>query len=89
VTYHVDWTPTAQNELAAIWNAAQDRAAVTAASDEIDRLLARDAPALGEARADNFRVYLHPPLGVDFQVFPAERRALVVRVWRVRRPARP
>jgi plasmid stabilization system protein ParE len=82
VTYDVDWQPSALNELAAIWNAAPDRRRVSAAADEIDRLLVRDAAGLGESREENFRVFLLQPLGVEFQVFDAERRALVVRVWR-------
>ncbi len=38
--YTVIWTQAALNKLAGIWNDDEDRGAVSAASDEIDRLLA-------------------------------------------------
>jgi hypothetical protein len=86
VSYQVVWQEDAEEELAAIWNAALDREDVTLAADEIDRLLKRDAARLGESREDNFRVFLLEPLGVEFQVFEDQRRALVVRVWRFTLP---
>jgi plasmid stabilization system protein ParE len=86
VKYDVDWKPAALAELAAIWNGATDRNDVSAASDEIDRLLERSADQLGESREKDFRVFLLKPLGVEFQVLEAQRQALVVRVWRFRLP---
>jgi plasmid stabilization system protein ParE len=82
VSYEVVWNEDAEEELAAIWNAAVDRDRVTAATDEIDRRLKRDAASLGESREDNFRVFVLEPIGVEFEVFDAPPRALVVRVWR-------
>jgi plasmid stabilization system protein ParE len=38
----VDWTDDALDMLADIWSQATNRSAVTAASNQIDRLLARD-----------------------------------------------
>jgi hypothetical protein len=82
VSYQVVWQQDAEDDLTTIWNDAPDRGYVAAVADEIERLLKRDAASLGESREENFRVFLFEPLGVEFQVFEAERRALVVRVWR-------
>ena len=82
MSYEVVWKEDAEEELAAIWNAALDRDAVTAATDEIDRRLKQKAASLGESREENFRVFVLKPIGVEFQVFDTPRRALVVRVWR-------
>jgi hypothetical protein len=82
VSYEVVWKEDAEEELAAIWNVTVDREAVTAATDEIDRRLKRDAAFLGESREESFRVFVIEPIGVEFQVFDAPPRVLVVRVWR-------
>ena len=81
MSYEVVWNEDAEEELAAIWNVAVDREAVTTATDEIDRRLKRSAASLGESREENFRVFVLEPIGVKFQVFDAPPRALVVRVW--------
>ena len=43
--YTVTWTPSAEQDLAALWNAAPDRQAVADAADEIDTSLARPVRA--------------------------------------------
>ena len=43
MSYTVVWKPAAEQELARLWTDADDRSAVTAADDEIDRLL-KSAP---------------------------------------------
>jgi hypothetical protein len=40
--YTVSWLDSAHDELARIWMAAEDKEAVRAAADEIDRILAID-----------------------------------------------
>jgi hypothetical protein len=57
VSYDVTWQPAALSVLAALWNAAADKAAVTAAADEIDRQLARAAATCGESREEDIRVH--------------------------------
>ena len=59
----VVWKPSAQQHLAAVWLAAADRASVTAAANEFDRLLATNPENLGQVRFDTVRTLLVPPLG--------------------------
>jgi len=47
--YTVIWQPHAEQKLAAIWNDAVNRQAVTAAADWIDAALENDAHLLGES----------------------------------------
>jgi plasmid stabilization system protein ParE len=79
--YHVIWQPHAKDQLATIWNAAHDRRTVTAAADELDRLLADDSLDLGESRAGNDRIAFVPPLGATFRVDERRRTVRVGRVW--------
>jgi len=46
--FTVVWKPTAQDDLARLWLSAVDRAAVTDASEDIDRVLAWDPDELVE-----------------------------------------
>jgi plasmid stabilization system protein ParE len=80
--YTVVWQPLAKSQLAAIWNAAADRRAVTAAANELDRLLATDPMEVGESRSGDMRVEFVPPLGANFRVYEADRNVRVGRVWR-------
>lgn len=41
MSYSVTWRPSAERDLADLWNAAPDRAEVTRAADAIDAALAR------------------------------------------------
>lgn len=72
--YTLIWKPTAEAELASLWTSAEDRQAITAAADAIDVLLRTDPNIRGESRSGPLRVLLVPPLGVDFEVYEAERR---------------
>jgi hypothetical protein len=66
--FTVVWQPSAQTTLAALWNQAQDRSALTKAADTIDAVLRVDPASQGEARSGSFRVLFEPPLAVHFQV---------------------
>ena len=79
--YMVTWNESAVNQLAEIWNDAQDQKAVTEAADRIDRALKRDAHTLGQD-FDEDRIYSDPPLAVTFSVSPDDCR---VWVWQVER----
>ncbi|MEX0712682.1 MAG: type II toxin-antitoxin system RelE/ParE family toxin [Pirellulales bacterium] len=79
--YSVVWPKSAQHELADLWLSAQDRGAVTAAADEIDRQLAEDAPDKGVELSEGMRAFFAPPLRVLFAVRNEDR---VVEVLRVR-----
>jgi plasmid stabilization system protein ParE len=84
--YTVVWTPVAEQELAAIWNSANDRAAVSTAANEIDLFLARKPRLCGESRGAAFRVTFAGPLGVEYEVFEDDRQVHVLTVWQVRQP---
>jgi hypothetical protein len=81
--YTVIWTPTALNVLAAIWNQAEDRNAVTAASNEMDRVLAAAPREQGESRKGNVRVMFANPLGVEYEVIEDDLKVEVLAVWRI------
>jgi hypothetical protein len=80
--YTVVWVPAAQNRLADLWVQALDRAAVSAASDEIDRLLRDDPDQKGQPLGRN-RGLTVAPLSVLFTVSPDDRLVEVVQVDRV------
>ncbi len=84
MSYEVIWGPLAEGQLAAVWLAATNRRAVTAAAAEVDRGLARDPLRAGEARESSVRrVVVVPPLGVAFEVIEDDKRVIVQGVWAV------
>ena len=82
--YTVTWTEAALDELATIWSQADDRLAVTTASNEIDRLLGTSPYTQGESRRGKVRVMFEGPLGADYAVFADDRIVQVLTVWRVK-----
>ncbi len=80
--YTVSWSPSAERELADIWNKASDRAEITAAANEIDADLARDPLTLGEARGGHTRIVFVTPLAVLFDVEETDQSVRVWDVWR-------
>ncbi len=85
--YQVEWAPAAVDQLAAAWTAADSRvrAAITAATADLDRELAADPSGVGESRPGDFRVHYVLPLGVRYRVLMTQRVVQVVNVWLVRR----
>lgn len=82
MSYTVDWSRRAQDELADLWTNATDRGAITAAADEIDRLLSRDPLGQGESRSGNRRILFEPPLSALYRVDPKRRVVSVITVGR-------
>ncbi|CAN5577973.1 hypothetical protein BH10PLA2_BH10PLA2_08280 [soil metagenome] len=80
--YTVNWLPSAERELATLWNTASDRSAIAATADAIDNALARNPLAVGESRKENTRIAFEPPLVVVFDVNEAARHVVVWDVWR-------
>lgn len=78
--YNVLWTPIAEQRLASLWLAAENRAAVTSAAHSIDRLLMHDPVHVGHDCFDCVRTLNRHPLGVDFEVVEAERLVYVLTV---------
>lgn len=81
MNYTVVWKPAAEEELARLWTEAADRNAVSAAADQIDRLLHSRPKEEGESRSGAMRVMFIDPLGVFFHVSEPDRVVSVVRVW--------
>jgi hypothetical protein len=79
--YTVSWTPTAEQDLAALWIAAADRDAFTSAANTIDALLAEDPESRGEPCFDTVRTLSIPPVGVDFEVIEPDRLVYVLSAW--------
>jgi plasmid stabilization system protein ParE len=79
--YQVDWSPQAENDLAALWLDSTQRDAITRAAHEVDQLLRIDAHQRGESRTANSRILFEVPLGVIFHADEERGRVLVVRVW--------
>jgi hypothetical protein len=73
VSFAVNWTTTAEAELAQIWLDATDRAAVTSAAFEVDSQLHRDPTRAGESRVRNLRAVIAAPV-IYFVVNDASRR---------------
>ncbi|MBL8800245.1 MAG: hypothetical protein JNM56_40565 [Planctomycetia bacterium] len=78
--YTVDWEPGAVAALAAIWLQAANRQAVTAAQDEIDRLLAADPQGNGTAIVEGLYAIDAYPLRAQFKVSDAQPTVRVVAV---------
>jgi hypothetical protein len=85
MSYTVHWVPKAERELADIWAAAEDRKLVTEAANRIDDTLHARPEELGESRGADLRIVLDFPLGVTFQVRPAEQLVFVLNVWQIPR----
>ncbi len=88
MNYTVLWSRVAEQRLAAIWNSARSRQAVTDAANAIDRALRTDADRRGESRPDNTRVLFVPPLGVLYSVREQDCMVNVLKVWRFKKRRR-
>jgi hypothetical protein len=84
--FHVHWIPSALNDLAEIWSRANDRQAVTEATQRIDDMLSRDPGSQGESRDEGRRILLESPLGVLFRVDATARTVSVLSAWRFAGP---
>ncbi len=83
MSYTVIWKPAAEAELATMWSVAADRAAITQAADEIDRLLRSSPHTQGESRSGTVRIMFVAPLVVYCDVAEQDRVVSVLRVTRV------
>lgn len=82
--YTVTWKPSAENRLVELWLNATDRAAVTAAANELEKMLQIDPHGQGESRADGSRVLFVPPLGALYDADDGNRFVDILKVWRFR-----
>jgi len=81
--FTVDWRPNALAGLAAVWTTANDRAAVNAAADAIDRLLAANPLAHGIPVCEGLYAIEVPPLRALFEVDAAANVVTVVSINRL------
>jgi len=79
--YLVRWLPAAEQELAALWMSAKNRAAVSHAALEIDQDLEKDPVKVGESRTRRLRIHFVAPLGILFRVNSKDCIVQVVHVW--------
>ncbi len=85
--FTVSWKPSAQNDLARMWVAAdpEDRQEITLAANTIDKQLMVNPQSLGESRSQDRRILFMPPLVVIFEVLEQDRTVWVLTVNRVSR----
>ena len=76
MSYRVDWELVA-DEIAALWTAAHDRNAVTAALHRIDQALQRDPHACGESRDEGERLIFDGPVSVLFHIAGPDRVVVI------------
>jgi plasmid stabilization system protein ParE len=80
MSYSVIWTPEAEEQLAAVWMAAANPAAVTRAAERADLLLANDPLSSGtEFYGD--RLLTSGPLHIVYKVSPPRRSVIITMVW--------
>ena len=83
--FTVVWSPAAEQDLTEIWLRADNRNAVTAAVHQLETEIARDPDEQGESRQPGIRVTFADPLGINFEIGPADRQVRVLAVWRTDR----
>jgi hypothetical protein len=65
-----------------LWIAGPDRAAISDASNAIDRMLKNDPQTVGESRGRGVRIVVEEPLAVYFKVSDQDMQATVFAVGR-------
>jgi plasmid stabilization system protein ParE len=84
MSYRVEWTTDAENDLATIWTAATDRTAVTDASARIDAQLARAPLGFGQPWGSSVhRIATDDPIGIEFEIIEDDKVVLVHGVFTV------
>ena len=81
--FTVRWVRTALSELASLWvqSESAERAAITAATREIDRQLQHNPDLCGESRSKGQRILFVGPLGITFRVNRQRSEVRVLHVW--------
>lgn len=81
--YTVHWKHIAEEELAEIWLSAPDRQAVVNAAAELEYSLQFRPGRMGEPWEDGYRIAVHFPLAITYEVQSEDRRVMVVHVEHV------
>ncbi len=84
--FTVGWKDGAEDEVAELWmsSALIDRATISSAVDEIERVLSIDPQQAGESRGDGCRLLLCENLACLFEVREQDCFVTVLRIWKVR-----
>jgi hypothetical protein len=84
MNYIVHWTDAALDELAAVWLAAADRNAVTAASHQLELEIATDPAGRGlPRRAAPGYIAVELPLCIEYEVIEDDKTVRVLHVWSI------
>lgn len=83
MAFQVIWTNKSQDQLTELWIAANDRQAIRAAADTLDRDLAATPYDVGEERSNGVRIAIARPLIITFQTSEPDRRVQVLTVRRI------
>ncbi|MBY0521926.1 MAG: type II toxin-antitoxin system RelE/ParE family toxin [Gemmataceae bacterium] len=89
--FRVRRADTALDGLADMWTQAPSafRAEITKATDQIDQQLERDPVGSSESRPHGRRILFQSPLAIVFRIESDGQTVNVLRVWSIRRGARP
>lgn len=79
--FQVRWKRLALDFVTELWLDSADRASISDAVKEIDRLLASDPENAGESRSESIRVLFVAPLGVFIEVDEPSKTVHVLRAW--------
>ncbi len=82
--YQVAWSLAAERQLAELWLDGELRPQLAALAATLDARLSRDAHEVGESRLGLRRIVHEPPLGAIFRCDEADRRVIVLYLWRFR-----
>jgi hypothetical protein len=80
--YTVIWLPGAEQELLRLWLDEPERSKVTAAANELERILSRSPREFSESREGERRITFAEPLAATFFISEDDRKVIVVEVWR-------
>ena len=81
MNYTIEWVPSAENDLAALWLNVELRPLLAKAANAIDVRLRWDAHEVGESRERRERIEFEPPFAVIFECDPTARHVKVLYIW--------
>jgi hypothetical protein len=81
MNYRVFWSPETERALASLTEASDDKEALAAAAEAIDRRLVTDPFDYGESREGRVRIAFEPPLAITFEILRDASTVIVHDVW--------
>jgi hypothetical protein len=80
MSYTITWLEEAEEQLAAVWMAADDPRAVNDAVEFVERILGYAPLDSGESRSGDVRIVFSGPIGVLYRVDPQRRIVSIISV---------